>query len=37
MVDGVAIAIGNTGDWCQLDAEVGDVGWEVDSESDSEI
>jgi hypothetical protein len=33
----VAIAIGNTGDWCQVDAEVGDEDWEVNSELDSEI
>jgi hypothetical protein len=36
MVNSVAIAIGNTGDWCWVDAEVGE-GREVDSESDSEI
>jgi hypothetical protein len=37
MIDGAAIAIGDTGDWCRLDAEVGDEDWEVGSESDSEI
>jgi hypothetical protein len=37
VVDGVAIAIGNTGDWCQVDAEVGDEDWEVNSELNSEI
>jgi hypothetical protein len=31
------MAIGDTGDRGQVDAEVGDVGWEVDSESDSEV
>jgi hypothetical protein len=31
------MAIGNTGDWCQVDAEVGDEDCEVDSELDSEI
>jgi hypothetical protein len=36
IVDGVAMAIGNTGDWCRVDVEVGED-WEVDSESDSEI
>jgi hypothetical protein len=36
-VDGAAIAIGDTGDRCWVDAEVGDVGWEVDSEPDSEV
>jgi hypothetical protein len=36
IVDGVAMVIGDTGDGCWLDAEFGIVGWEVDSESDSE-
>jgi hypothetical protein len=36
-VDGEAMVIGDTGDWCRVDAEVGDEGREVDSESDSEI
>jgi hypothetical protein len=36
IVDGAAIAIGDIGDRCQLDAEFGNVGWEVNSESDSE-
>jgi hypothetical protein len=31
------MAIGDTGDGCQVDVEVGDVGWEVDSELDSEV
>jgi hypothetical protein len=26
IVDGVAMVIGSTGDWCQVDAEVGDEG-----------
>jgi hypothetical protein len=30
------MTIGSTWDWCRVDAEVGDKGWEVDSESDSE-
>jgi hypothetical protein len=30
------MAIGDTGDRCWVDAEIGDVGLEVDSESDSE-
>jgi hypothetical protein len=37
IVDGAAMAIGDTGDRCWVDAEIGDVGWEVDSESDSEV
>jgi hypothetical protein len=37
IVDGAAMAIGDTGDRGQVDAEVGDVGWEVGSESDSEV
>jgi hypothetical protein len=37
IVDGVAMAIGDTGVWCWVDAEVGDEGREVDSESDSEV
>jgi hypothetical protein len=37
MVDGVAMVMGDTGDRCRVDAEVGDVGWEVDSKSDSEV
>jgi hypothetical protein len=37
IVDGVAMAIDNTGDWCQVDAEVSDKDWEVDSELDSEV
>jgi hypothetical protein len=36
-VDGAAMAIGGTGDRGRVDAEVGDVGWKVDSESDSEV
>jgi hypothetical protein len=36
-VDGAAMAIGSTEDWCRVDAEVGDGGMEVDSESDSEV
>jgi hypothetical protein len=31
------MVIGDPGDRCQEDAEVGDVGWEVDSELDSEV
>jgi hypothetical protein len=31
------MAIGDSGDRCWVDAEVGDEGWEVDSESDSEV
>jgi hypothetical protein len=31
------MAIGDTGDWCWVDAEVGDEDWEVGSELDSEI
>jgi hypothetical protein len=31
------MAIGNTGDRHWVDAEIGDEGWEVDSESDSEV
>jgi hypothetical protein len=31
------MTIDNTGDWCQVDAEIGDEDWEFDSESDSEI
>jgi hypothetical protein len=30
------MAIGDTGDGCRVNAEVGDEGWEVDSELDSE-
>jgi hypothetical protein len=37
IVDAAAMAIGDTGDWCWVDPEVGDEDWEVDSESDSEI
>jgi hypothetical protein len=37
IVDGAAMAIGDTDDGCQVDAEVGDEDWEVDSESDSEV
>jgi hypothetical protein len=37
MVDGAAMVIGDTGDWCWVDAEVGDEDGEVDSESDSEV
>jgi hypothetical protein len=37
IVDGAAMAIGNTDDWCQVDAEVGNEDWEVNSESDSEV
>jgi hypothetical protein len=37
IVDSAAMVIGNAGDWCQVDTEVGDEGREVDSESDSEI
>jgi hypothetical protein len=37
IVDGVAMAIGDIGDWCQMDAEVGDEGREVNCELDSEI
>jgi hypothetical protein len=37
IVDGAAMAIGNTGDWSWVDAEVGDQDGEVDSESDSEV
>jgi hypothetical protein len=33
----MAMAMGDTGDRGWVDAEVGDVGWEVDSESDSEL
>jgi hypothetical protein len=29
--------VGNTDDWCRVDAEVGDEDWGVDSESDSEV
>jgi hypothetical protein len=36
-VDGAAMAIGNTGDRCWVNAEIGDVGWEVNSESVSEV
>jgi hypothetical protein len=36
-VDGAAMAIGNTGDRHWVDAHIGDEGWEVDSESDSEV
>jgi hypothetical protein len=31
------MAIGDTGDRCWVDAEIGDVGWEVGSELDSEV
>jgi hypothetical protein len=31
------MAIGNTGDRHWVDAEIGDEGWEVDSELDSEV
>jgi hypothetical protein len=37
IVDGAAMAIGSTGVWCRVDAEVGDGGREVDPESDSEV
>jgi hypothetical protein len=37
IVDGAAMAIGDTGEGCRVDAEVGDMAWEVDSESDSEV
>jgi hypothetical protein len=37
IVDGVAMAIGDTGDWCWVDAEVSGEGREVSSESDSEV
>jgi hypothetical protein len=37
IVDGAAMAMGATGDRCRVDTEVGDVGWEVDSESVSEV
>jgi hypothetical protein len=37
IVDGVAMAVGNTDDWCQVDAEVCDEDLEVDSELDSEV
>jgi hypothetical protein len=37
MVDGAAMAIDDTGDWCWVDAEVSGEGREVSSESDSEI
>jgi hypothetical protein len=37
IVDVTAMVIGDTGDRCREDAEVGNVGWEVDSESDSEV
>jgi hypothetical protein len=37
IVDGAAMAIDGTGDWCRVDTEVGDEDWEVDSESGSEI
>jgi hypothetical protein len=37
MVDGVAMAICDTGDWCWVDAEVSGEGREVSSELDSEI
>jgi hypothetical protein len=33
----LAMVIGDTGDMCRVDAEVCDVGGEVDSESDSEV
>jgi hypothetical protein len=36
-VDGAAMAIGDTGDGCRVDVEVGDEGWEVSSELDSEV
>jgi hypothetical protein len=37
IVDGAAMAIGNTGDRHWVDADISDEGWEVDSESDSEV
>jgi hypothetical protein len=37
MVDSAAMAIDDNSDWCWIDAEVGGVGREVGSESDSEI
>jgi hypothetical protein len=37
IVDGAAMAIGNTGDWCRVDAEISDEDGRVDSESDSEV
>jgi hypothetical protein len=37
IVDGAAMAIGNTGNRCQVDTDIGDEGWEVNSESDSEV
>jgi hypothetical protein len=37
IVDGAAMAMGDMGDRCWVNAEIGDVGWEVDSESDSEV
>jgi hypothetical protein len=37
IVDGVAIVVGDTDDWCWVDAEVDDEDWEVDSESDTDI
>jgi hypothetical protein len=36
IVDSAAMAVGNSDDWCQVDAEGGDED-EVDSESDSEV
>jgi hypothetical protein len=36
IVDGAAMAIGNTDDWCRVDAEVSGEGGEVGSELDSE-
>jgi hypothetical protein len=34
IVDGAAMVIGDTGDGCLVDTEVGNVSWEADSESD---
>jgi hypothetical protein len=33
----VAMMIGDTGDWCQVDAEVGDEDWEFRFELDSDV
>jgi hypothetical protein len=37
IVDGAAMAIGDTSDWYWVDAEVGGEGREVSSELDSEV
>jgi hypothetical protein len=37
MVDGAAMEIGDTGDWCWVDAEVSDEVCEVRSGLDSEV